>query len=75
MRTLDRCAQVCVYCGSMLSTQFLSSVDVAVILRLSRSQVNRLAASGELPATKVGKSWVFESLDVEEYANNRRNPA
>ena len=55
----------------MLTTPFLSSTDAAVILRLSRSQINRLAASGVIPATKVGKTWVFEVTDVEQYAETR----
>ena len=49
---------------AMLRIQFLTSTEVADQLGLSRSQVNRLAAQGKLPAVKVGGVWLFDPRKV-----------
>jgi excisionase family DNA binding protein len=51
---------------------WMSSVMVAATLGISRSQVNRLAAAGELEAEKLGGTvWMFRSSVVEAYARQR----
>lgn len=55
----------------MKSDYWMSSVVAAAYLGLSRSQVNRLAAAGELTAEKVGGVWMFHSADIEAYAAER----
>ena len=41
--------------------------EVVQLLRLSRDTIYRLAASGELPGRKIGRTWRFPSDAVEAY--------
>ena len=50
---------------------WMSSTVAAAMLGLSRSQINRLAAAGELNAEKIGGVWMFRSVDVDAYARSR----
>jgi excisionase family DNA binding protein len=36
---------------------YLTVEEAAILLKMSRPTVYRLAGRGELPATKLGKSW------------------
>jgi len=38
--------------------------DVAAYLRLTEATICKLAASGDLPGFKIGKSWRFHSEEV-----------
>lgn len=41
--------------------------ECGAFLRIERKFVLRLAASGELPAAKIGRSWIFNPADVRAY--------
>lgn len=48
----------------------ISTAEVAALLGKSIRTVHRMAAAGEIPATKLGPgtaSWVFEKADIEQY--------
>lgn len=47
-----------------LTNNILTAREVAAFLRLTVTTVCKLAASGELPGFKIGKSWRFERGEV-----------
>lgn len=49
----------------------LTVEDVAQFLRVPKSTVYKLARSGQLPASKVGKHWRFLRADVHEWVHVR----
>ncbi|OPY06876.1 MAG: Helix-turn-helix domain protein [Syntrophus sp. PtaB.Bin001] len=48
----------------LLAENILTAGEVAAYLRLTVSTVCKLAASGELPGFKIGKSWRFDRDEV-----------
>jgi excisionase family DNA binding protein len=50
----------------LLKDNILTAREVATYLRLTVTTVCNLAASGELPGFKIGKSWRFAEGDVLE---------
>ncbi len=46
--------------------KLLSVAEAAVILELHRTRVNQLIASGALPATRIGRSFVVRESDLEK---------
>ncbi|TWI62531.1 excisionase family DNA binding protein [Pseudoduganella lurida] len=49
----------------------LNAADAAALLYADTATVLALARDGELPGTKVGKSWVFLRSDVLDYLRER----
>lgn len=47
-----------------LTENILTTREVAEYLRLTETTVCNLAASGELPGFKIGKSWRFDKDEV-----------
>jgi len=47
-----------------LTDNILTTREVAAYLRLTVTTVCNLAASGELPGFKIGKSWRFDRGEV-----------
>ena len=47
-----------------LTDNILTAREVAAYLRLTVTTVCNLAASGELPGFKIGKSWRFAEREV-----------
>ena len=47
--------------------RFLTVAEVAAIMRVSTMTVYRLIKAGELPATRVGKSYRLTDEDVDRY--------
>jgi excisionase family DNA binding protein len=45
----------------------IGTVEAAKRLKISDAHVRRLCKSKEIPANKVGKSWVLNSEDLETY--------
>jgi excisionase family DNA binding protein len=43
----------------------LTAREVAAYLRLTETTVCKLAASGELPGFKIGKSWRFAESEIQ----------
>lgn len=51
----------------------IGSVKAAEIVGISRSQLNRLAAAGKIPAEKIMDAvWLFKVGDVKDYAQQRK---
>jgi excisionase family DNA binding protein len=48
----------------LLTDNILTAREVAAYLRLTVTTVCNLAASGELPGFKIGKSWRFSEAEV-----------
>ena len=48
----------------LLTDNILTAREVAAYLRLTVTTVCNLAASGELPGFKIGKSWRFAESEV-----------
>ena len=54
--------------GSDISSiAFLTIAEVAAQMRVSKMTVYRLVHAGELPATRVGRSFRVTASDVDEY--------
>jgi excisionase family DNA binding protein len=47
-----------------LTDNILTAREVAAYLRLTETTVCKLAASGELPGFKIGKSWRFDRGEI-----------
>ena len=43
----------------------LSVEDVAALLRLNKKRVQTLARAGKLPASRVGRKWLFSRAGIE----------
>jgi molybdate transport system regulatory protein len=43
----------------------LSVEDVAALLRLNKKRVQTLARAGKLPASRVGRKWLFSRARIE----------
>ena len=52
--------------------EVLTVAEVAVRLECSHRNVRALATRGALAGRRDGRSWVFDPVDVEEYAATRR---
>jgi len=55
----------------------MSTLDAdacAALLHCSKAHLHRLARGGELPATKVGKGWVFIHEDILAWLRTRSTP-
>ncbi|MEX2658294.1 MAG: helix-turn-helix domain-containing protein [Acidimicrobiales bacterium] len=48
-------------------TRFLTVAEVAGMLRVSTMTVYRLIKAGDLPATRVGKSYRLAEEDVDRF--------
>lgn len=68
----------------MEDDSILDVPEVAILLRAEASTVMRFVRSGELPGTRIGKSWLFLRADVmaflksqieQETATRRRHVA
>lgn len=47
--------------------KFLTIAEVAAMMRVSKMTVYRIVHSGELPATRVGRSFRVKESDVDAY--------
>ena len=49
--------------------------EVALYLKVSRSQIYKLAQSNKMPCSKIGQQWRFNQLDIDNWlrANNKLN--
>lgn len=53
--------------GDFTDVRFLTVAEVARIMRVSRMTVYRLVHSGDLPATRVGRSFRVPEAAVHDY--------
>ena len=56
-----------------MKIELLTVDEVMDLVRISRDTVYRLAARGELPGRKIGRTWRFPKDEIEAYI--RRRPA
>ena len=53
-------------------TELLTTTEVASRLGCSTRNVRALAERGALAGRRVGRSWTFDAVDVQEYIDARR---
>ena len=58
--------------GGSGTTDVLTTTEVASRLGCSTRNVRALAERGALPGRRVGRSWTFDAVDVQEYIETRR---
>lgn len=51
--------------------RFMTVAEVAQLMRVSTMTVYRLIKAGDLPATRVGKSYRITETDVDDYLAGR----
>lgn len=51
----------------MSAPDILDAAETAALLRVEAGTIMQLARKGELPGTRIGKSWVFLREDVMTY--------
>jgi len=56
-----------------MTDTILTIKDVAQYLKVNERTIYRLAASGDIPAFKVGNSWRFKREDLEDWMERQRN--
>ena len=47
--------------------EFMTVEDVADMLRINKSTVYRMAKTGRIPATRVGRQWRFRLSALEDF--------
>lgn len=53
----------------------LTLEEVAAYLKVGKRTIYRLAASGEMPAFKLGGTWRFSKADLERWIASRTSEA
>jgi excisionase family DNA binding protein len=56
-----------------MGDQIMTVTEVAQYLKVNDRTVYRMAASGEIPAFKVGASWRFKPAELEVWMLQRHN--
>ncbi len=54
-----------------MKIELLTVDEVMELVRISRDTVYRLAARGELPGRKIGRTWRFPKDEIETYIRQR----
>jgi excisionase family DNA binding protein len=55
--------------------KLLTTKDIADLLKVKPITVQRMCASGELPALKLGKSYRIEEADFRNWLNKKKRGA
>jgi excisionase family DNA binding protein len=58
-----------------MSAQILTVKEVADYLKINERTVYRMAAGDKIPAFKVGASWRFKLVELEEWIKSQHNQA
>lgn len=58
-----------------MTDQILTLKEVAAYLKLAEKTAYKLAAEGKLPGFKVGGSWRFKKVDVENWIEEKKKEA
>ena len=61
--------------GMTMQPQFLSADKAAEMLDINPHDAEKKARSGEIPAGKSGRKWVFLDVDLIEYIRAPFKPA
>lgn len=49
------------------SLEYLDAGEAADLMRISRKQVYRLVNAGLLPVTKIGRTYIFSRVELDEF--------
>lgn len=60
-------------CALSRQTRFLTAAEAAEVLRVGPWQIIKLCRDKELPATKPGKSWLIDPVDLDAYLAQHSN--
>lgn len=55
-----------------MTDQILTLREVAAYLKLAEKTAYKLAAEGKLPGFKVGGSWRFKRVDIENWIEQNK---
>ena len=55
-----------------MSQELITTKDVAAILHVTEDTVRIYISEGKLPAYKVGRSYLVDRKDVDEFLRKRR---
>lgn len=50
-----------------MKTDIMTIKEIAVYLKLTEKTAYRLTAEGKIPGFKVGGSWRFKRVDIEQW--------
>ena len=56
-----------------MDKKFLTFIEAAELLRLSKPTVERFVAEGKIPSYKVGKRRLFDPEELIEWVKSHRN--
>lgn len=56
-----------------MADDILTIQELALYLKLNEKTAYRLASEGKLPGFKVGGSWRFKRVDVEQWIEEQKN--
>lgn len=51
----------------------MTVAELASLVQLSQSTIRRLAAAGDIPATRIGGSWRFDRAKVADHLEKSTN--
>jgi excisionase family DNA binding protein len=55
-----------------MTDEILTIQEIAEYLKLNEKTAYRLASEGKLPGFKVGGSWRFKRLDIEQWIEEKK---
>lgn len=55
-----------------MTDQIMTLKEVAEYLKLAEKTAYKLAAEGKLPGFKVGGSWRFKKVDIENWIEDKK---
>ena len=56
-----------------MNADILTIKEVAVYLKLTEKTAYRLTAEGKIPGFKVGGSWRFKMVDIENWIEEKKD--
>jgi len=56
-----------------MADDILTIQELAIYLKLNEKTAYRLASEGKLPGFKVGGSWRFKRIDIEQWIEEQKN--
>ena len=54
------------------TNEIMTLVELAKYLKVSRSTIYKLSRAGELPGSKVGKSWRFHKEAIDRWLSEKK---